>query len=115
MKCFVCICYSALCSLVSKLLTVSHARNMKMNDDILVVVVSPDSKYIVVALLDCTTKVRKASKAEVGERKDRVTDALNVTRAAVEEGMVPVQKLLGEMQNMVKEFKNFVLQFFFIF
>ncbi|KAF5952240.1 hypothetical protein HYC85_010184 [Camellia sinensis] len=34
-------------------------------------------------------KVRKASKAEVGERKDRVTDALYVTRAAVEEGMVP--------------------------
>ncbi|CAL5330265.1 unnamed protein product [Camellia sinensis] len=106
---------------VSKLLTISHARNMKMNDDILVVVVSPDSKYIVVALLDCTMKlraaieksiaifdkekaqewlskisggaavfkVRKASKAEVGERKDRVTDALNVTRAAVEGGMVP--------------------------
>ncbi|XP_028098678.1 chaperonin CPN60-like 2, mitochondrial isoform X3 [Camellia sinensis] len=109
-------------NLVSKLLTISHARNMKMNDDILVVVVSPDSKYIVVALLDCTMKlraaieksiaifdkekaqewlskisggvavfkVRKASKAEVGERKDRVTDALNVTRAAVEGGMVPV-------------------------
>ncbi|XP_028098676.1 chaperonin CPN60-like 2, mitochondrial isoform X1 [Camellia sinensis] len=108
-------------NLVSKLLTISHARNMKMNDDILVVVVSPDSKYIVVALLDCTMKlraaieksiaifdkekaqewlskisggvavfkVRKASKAEVGERKDRVTDALNVTRAAVEGGMVP--------------------------
>ncbi|CAL5380792.1 unnamed protein product [Camellia sinensis] len=106
---------------VSKLLTISHARNMKMNDDILVVVLSPDSKYIVVDLLDCAMKlraaieksiaifdkekaqewlskissgvavfkVRKASKEEVGERKDRVTDALNVTRAAVEEGMVP--------------------------
>ncbi|THG23038.1 hypothetical protein TEA_000560 [Camellia sinensis var. sinensis] len=42
---------------VSKLLTVSHARNMKMNDDVLVVAVSPDSKYIAVALLDCTVKV----------------------------------------------------------
>uniref|UniRef100_A0A161ZZV4 Uncharacterized protein n=1 Tax=Daucus carota subsp. sativus TaxID=79200 RepID=A0A161ZZV4_DAUCS len=30
-----------------------------------------------------------ASEAEVGERKDRVTDALNATRAAVEEGIVP--------------------------
>ncbi|KAE8699432.1 Chaperonin CPN60-2 [Hibiscus syriacus] len=29
------------------------------------------------------------SEAEVGERKDRVTDALNATRAAVEEGIVP--------------------------
>ncbi|KAI8027929.1 WD repeat-containing protein 3 [Camellia lanceoleosa] len=45
---------------VSKLLTVSHAWNMKLNDDILVVVVSPDSKYIVVALLDCTLKLRAA-------------------------------------------------------
>jgi hypothetical protein len=30
-----------------------------------------------------------ASEAEVGERKDRVTDALNATKAAVEEGIVP--------------------------
>lgn len=30
-----------------------------------------------------------ASEAEVGERKDRVTDALNATRAAVEEGIIP--------------------------
>ncbi|CAL5341675.1 unnamed protein product [Camellia sinensis] len=34
-------------------------------------------------------KVRKAGKAEVGERKDRVTDALKATRAAVEKGIVP--------------------------
>ncbi|KAK0580200.1 hypothetical protein LWI29_037915 [Acer saccharum] len=34
-------------------------------------------------------KVGGASKAEVGERKDRVEDALNATRAAVEEGIVP--------------------------
>lgn len=26
---------------------------------------------------------------EVGEKKDRVTDALNATKAAVEEGIVP--------------------------
>ena len=29
-----------------------------------------------------------ASEVEVGEKKDRVTDALNATRAAVEEGIV---------------------------
>ncbi|OMO66238.1 Chaperonin Cpn60 [Corchorus olitorius] len=34
-------------------------------------------------------KVGGTSEAEVGERKDRVTDALNATRAAVEEGIVP--------------------------
>lgn len=34
-------------------------------------------------------QVGGASEAEVGERKDRVTDALNATRAAVEEGVVP--------------------------
>ncbi|XP_027336265.1 chaperonin CPN60-like 2, mitochondrial [Abrus precatorius] len=34
-------------------------------------------------------KVGGASETEVGERKDRVTDALNATRAAVEEGIVP--------------------------
>jgi len=34
-------------------------------------------------------QVGGASETEVGERKDRVTDALNATRAAVEEGIVP--------------------------
>ncbi|KAL2539133.1 Chaperonin CPN60-like 2 [Abeliophyllum distichum] len=34
-------------------------------------------------------KVGGASEVEVGERKDRVTDALNAARAAVEEGIVP--------------------------
>ncbi|KAI3941966.1 hypothetical protein MKW98_009176 [Papaver atlanticum] len=34
-------------------------------------------------------KVGGASEAEVGERKDRVTDALNATKAAVEEGILP--------------------------
>lgn len=29
------------------------------------------------------------SEVEVGEKKDRITDALNATRAAVEEGIVP--------------------------
>ena len=29
------------------------------------------------------------SQVEVGEKKDRVTDALNATKAAVEEGIVP--------------------------
>lgn len=31
---------------------------MKMNDDALVVAISPDAKYIAVALLDSTVKVR---------------------------------------------------------
>merc|ERR1719310_445987 len=34
-------------------------------------------------------KVGGASEVEVSEKKDRVTDALNATRAAVEEGIVP--------------------------
>ncbi|GAA0150578.1 hypothetical protein LIER_09494 [Lithospermum erythrorhizon] len=34
-------------------------------------------------------RVGGASDVEVGERKDRVTDALNATRAAIEEGIVP--------------------------
>uniref|UniRef100_A0A5B7CEE9 Putative WD repeat-containing protein 3 n=1 Tax=Davidia involucrata TaxID=16924 RepID=A0A5B7CEE9_DAVIN len=41
----------------SQHLTLSHVRNMKMNDDVLVVAVSPDAKYIAVALLDSTVKV----------------------------------------------------------
>lgn len=42
----------------SKQLMVSNVRTMKMNDDVLVVAVSPDAKYILVALLDCTVKVK---------------------------------------------------------
>lgn len=34
-------------------------------------------------------KVGGSSEVEVGEKKDRITDALNATRAAVEEGIVP--------------------------
>merc|ERR1712176_1093562 len=34
-------------------------------------------------------RVGGASEVEVGEKKDRVVDALNATRAAVEEGIVP--------------------------
>lgn len=34
-------------------------------------------------------KVGGTSDVEVNEKKDRVTDALNATRAAVEEGIVP--------------------------
>ncbi|PIA42945.1 hypothetical protein AQUCO_02000415v1 [Aquilegia coerulea] len=34
-------------------------------------------------------KVGGASESEISERKDRVTDALNATRAAVEEGILP--------------------------
>lgn len=35
------------------------------------------------------SQIGGASEAEVGERKARVQDALNATRAAVEEGIVP--------------------------
>lgn len=41
----------------SKHLTVSHVNTLKMNDDVLAVAVSPDAKYIAVALLDSTVKV----------------------------------------------------------
>jgi chaperonin GroEL (HSP60 family) len=34
-------------------------------------------------------KVGGSSEVEVGEKKDRYDDALNATRAAVEEGIVP--------------------------
>lgn len=34
-------------------------------------------------------KIGGSSEVEVNEKKDRVNDALNATRAAVEEGIVP--------------------------
>jgi chaperonin GroEL len=37
-----------------------------------------------------------ASEAEVGEKKDRVTDALNAARAAVKEGIVPGNHIFHE-------------------
>ena len=42
--------------------------------------------FVPVCLL---SQIGGASEAEVGEKKDRVTDALNATKAAVEEGIVP--------------------------
>ncbi|MCL7047922.1 hypothetical protein MKW94_012302 [Papaver nudicaule] len=41
----------------SKHLSVTNVRTLKMNDDALWIAISPDSKYIAVALLDCTIKV----------------------------------------------------------
>ncbi|XP_039024817.1 WD repeat-containing protein 3-like isoform X2 [Hibiscus syriacus] len=41
----------------SKSLTILNVRTMKMNDDVLVVAVSPDAKYVAVALFDCTVKI----------------------------------------------------------
>ncbi|KAI7751522.1 hypothetical protein M8C21_022434, partial [Ambrosia artemisiifolia] len=38
-------------------LTVSNVRTLPMNDDVIVVAVSPDGKHIAAALLDCTVKV----------------------------------------------------------
>ncbi|KAL3628441.1 Dip2/Utp12 protein [Castilleja foliolosa] len=40
-----------------KHLTVSPLKNLKMNDDVVAVAVSPEGKYIAVALLDSTVKV----------------------------------------------------------
>lgn len=37
----------------------------------------------------CCLQVGGSSEVEVNEKKDRVNDALNATRAAVEEGIVP--------------------------
>ncbi|XP_052182719.1 chaperonin CPN60-like 2, mitochondrial isoform X1 [Diospyros lotus] len=59
-------------------------------------------------------KVGGASEVEVGERKDRVTDALNATRAAVEEGIVPgggiallyATKALGNIQTANEDQKR---------
>ncbi|KAG5043813.1 hypothetical protein JHK87_007728 [Glycine soja] len=44
----------------AKQLIVSNVSTMKMNDDALVVAISPDAKYIAVALLDSTVKVHFA-------------------------------------------------------
>ncbi|CAA7391314.1 unnamed protein product [Spirodela intermedia] len=38
-------------------LTVTNVRTLKMNDDVLVVCVSPDAKYIAASLIDCTVRV----------------------------------------------------------
>lgn len=59
-------------------------------------------------------KVGGSSEAEVGERKDRVTDALNATRAAVEEGIVPgggvallyASKILDNLQTQSEDEKR---------
>ncbi len=40
-------------------------------------------------LMYVTVQIGGSSEVEVNEKKDRVTDALNATRAAVEEGIVP--------------------------
>lgn len=41
----------------SKQLTVTNVRTLKMNDDVLAVCISPNSKHLAVSLLDCTIKV----------------------------------------------------------
>ncbi|WOL09865.1 WD repeat-containing protein 3 isoform X1 [Canna indica] len=41
----------------SKQLTVTNVRTLKMNDDVLAVAISPNSKHLAVSLLDCTIKV----------------------------------------------------------
>lgn len=41
-----------------------------------------------------------ASEVEVNEKKDRVTDALNATKAAVEEGIVPGMLVRYPLQSL---------------
>ncbi|CAM8897363.1 unnamed protein product [Rhodiola kirilowii] len=43
--------------LETKHLTVSNTRTLSMNDDVICVAISPDAKYIAIALLDSTVKV----------------------------------------------------------
>lgn len=50
-------------------------------------------------------QVGGVSEVEVGERKDRVTDALNATRAAVEEGIVPGKLFLNWMYCLVESIR----------
>ncbi|KAG9773933.1 chaperonin GroL, partial [Aureobasidium melanogenum] len=52
-------------------------------------------------------KVGGASEVEVGEKKDRVVDALNATRAAVEEGILPGggTALIKSAANALKDLK----------
>ncbi|KAK9085855.1 hypothetical protein Sjap_026266 [Stephania japonica] len=51
-----CIAIVNIPDLESKHLAVTNTRPLTMKDDVLVVALSPDAKYIVVALLDCTIK-----------------------------------------------------------
>ena len=44
---------------------------------------------IITAIYDILSQVGGSSEVEVNEKKDRYTDALNATRAAIEEGIVP--------------------------
>lgn len=56
-----------------------------------------DTKALQILFLSFT-QIGGASEAEVGEKKDRVTDALNATKAAVEEGIVPGDFLYPYLQ-----------------
>ncbi|GJW60166.1 serine/threonine-protein kinase tricorner-like protein [Tanacetum coccineum] len=47
-------------------------------------------------------KIGGASDTEVGEKKDRVTDALNATKVAVEEGIVPDELVKSPFRVLVK-------------
>src|SRR5208282_5813811 len=63
-------------------------------------------------------RVGGASEVEVKEKKDRVEDALNATRAAVEEGIVPgggvallrAKKAVGRINNVLKALESPIRQ-----
>ncbi|GKG50281.1 chaperonin CPN60-2, mitochondrial-like protein, partial [Tanacetum coccineum] len=46
--------------------------------------------------------IEGASDTEVGEKKYRVTDALNATKAAVEKGIVPAELVKSPFHVLVK-------------
>ena len=48
-----------------------------------------DTKWYYRVAACCCVQVGGSSEVEVGEKKDRFVDALNATRAAVSEGIVP--------------------------
>ncbi|GJU11138.1 chaperonin CPN60-2, mitochondrial-like protein [Tanacetum coccineum] len=56
---------------------------------------------IVIKICDYA-QIGGASDTEVGEKKDRVTDALNATKAAVEEGIVPDELVKSPFRVLVK-------------
>lgn len=56
---------------------------------------------VLVSAYTFISQIGGASEAEVGEKKDRVTDALNAAKAAVEEGIVPGNHIFLEHLNMI--------------
>ncbi|KAJ0021032.1 hypothetical protein Pint_31701 [Pistacia integerrima] len=65
-------------------LLLSNLRTTKMNDDVLAIVVSPDAKYIVLALLDCAVKEEKEKRLE-----EMFESTLTMQKAVCTQGRTP--------------------------